>query len=309
MSAAPHTSPSPSLAQERTSTRTPLGLAITTLAMGGALLAGCATPAPPPPPPSPPPPAAVVVEAVPYRPLPPGGAHYVMDIPPRGPDGRRVTVNSNLSDDQLVWNLRSAWNVAALNCLTPEYEPILEGYRAFLTKNVKSLKAVNDRLEKSYTSRFRVRRDAMVARDGYTTQVYNFFAEPAARAGFCRATLDMANRALATPPTDLLAFARANFDGLLMPFDQFFTDYEVYQQASARWDDKWGTLYGASQPGWIAVQQARASGVVVPTVAVQTVIDPVTGLPVPVIPVNEGVVSQPIIEPMAAPPAERKTGQ
>ena len=36
MSAAPHTSPSPSLAQERTSTRTPFGLAITTLAMGGA---------------------------------------------------------------------------------------------------------------------------------------------------------------------------------------------------------------------------------------------------------------------------------
>ncbi|NBB26663.1 hypothetical protein GVM20_16150, partial [Porphyrobacter sp. SLTP] len=51
MSAAPHTSPSPSLAQERTSTRTPFGLAITTLAMGGALLAACATPAPPPPPP------------------------------------------------------------------------------------------------------------------------------------------------------------------------------------------------------------------------------------------------------------------
>jgi hypothetical protein len=297
------------LAQERTSTRTPFRLAITTLAMGGALLAACATPAPPPPPPPPPPPAPVVVEAVPYRPLPPGGAHYVMDIPPRGPDGRRVTVNSNLSDDQLIWNLRSAWNVAALNCLTVEYEPILEGYRAFLTKNVKSLKAVNDRLEKSYTSRFRVRRDAMVARDGYTTQVYNFFAEPAARAGFCRATLDVANRALAAPPTDLLAFARANFDGLLMPFDQFFADYEVYQQASATWDYKWGTLYGASQPGWIAVQQARASGVAVPSVAVQTVIDPVTGLPVPVIPVNEGVISQPVIEPMAAPPAERKTGQ
>ena len=57
------------------------------------------------------------------------------------------------------------------------------------------------------------------------------------------------------------------------------------------------------------LEEARASGIVVPTVAVQTVIDPVTGLPVPVIPVNEGVVSQPIIEPMAAPPAERKTGQ
>ena len=45
-----------------------------------------------------------------------------------------------------------------------------------------------------------------------------------------------------------------------------------------------------------------------PTVAMQSAIDPVTGLPVPVIPVNEGVISQPIVEPMAAQP-ERKSGQ
>jgi hypothetical protein len=174
--------------------------------------------------------------------------------------------------------------------------------------NVKSLKALNDRIEQSYTSRFKVRRDAMVARDGYTTQVYNFFAEPAARAGFCRAALDMANRALAAPPTDPLAFARANFDGLLMPFDQFFTEYEAYQEASSAWDAKWGPQFGASQPGWVAVQQARASGIPVPSAPVQTVVDPVTGLPVPVIPVNEGVVSQPVVEPIATPPG-RKPGQ
>jgi len=283
----------------RSTMRTPFGLTITTLAGGAALLGACATPAPLPPPPPPPPPA-VVVEAVPYRPLPPGGAHYVMNLPARGPDGRRVTVNSNVSGDQLVWNLRSAWNVAALNCLAPEYQPILDGYRAFLTQNVKGLKAVNDRIEKSYTSRFRVKRDAIVARDGYTTQVYNFFAEPAARAGFCRAALDMSNRALAAPPTDPLAFAQANFDGLLMPFEQFFDEYEQYQRASAEWDAKWGTLYGASQPGWVAVQQHRAglvSGAAPgPT---QTVIDPVTGLPVPVIPVTEGVTSQPVVQPIA----------
>lgn len=301
MSAASHTPPNPSASPKPSQHLTPFGLAITALGLGTALLAACAPPPPPPAPPPPPPtPVPVAVESVPYRPLPPGGAHYVMDIPGRGSDGRRVTVNTNLSDDQLVWNLRSAWNVAALNCLAPEYEPILEGYRAFLTRNVKSLKAVNDRIEKSYTSRYRVKRDAIVERDGYTTRVYNFFAEPAARSGFCRAALDMSNRALAAPPTDVLGFARASFDGLLMPFDQFFNEYEAYQQASAAWDDKWGAQYGASQPGWVAVQQARASGIPVPTVAVQTVIDPVTGLPVPVIPVNESVVSQPIIEPIAA---------
>jgi hypothetical protein len=292
MSAAPHTSPS-------IVTRTPFGLAITTLAVGAAILGACATPAPPSPPP---PPAArppAVVEAVPYRPLPPGGAHYVMNLPSRGPDGRRITVNSNLSNDQLVWNLRSAWNVAALNCLAPEYDPILQGYRTFLTKNVKGLKAVNDRIEKSYTSRFRVKRDAMIARDGYTTQVYNFFAEPAARAGFCRAALDMANRALAAPPTDPLAFAQGNFAGLMVPFEQFFDEYEAYQRASAEWDAKWGAMYGASQPGWVAVQQHRSGFATDPAAGVmQTVFDPVTGLPVPVIPVKEGVTSQPVVQPI-----------
>lgn len=289
--------------------RRPFALALTALA-GAAMLAGCAVKTPPPPPPPPPKPKPQVVEAVPYRPLPPGGAHYIMDLPARGPDGRRVTVNSNLSDDQLVWNLRSAWNVAALNCLTAEYEPILNGYRTFLTRNARALTAVNDRLERSYASRHRTRRDAIVARDAYTTKVYNFFAEPAARAGFCRATLDMANRTTAAAPTDPLTFARENFVGLLQPFEQFFDEYEVYQRASAEWDAKWGTMYGASQPGWVAVQQARASGGTIPTVApAQSVVDPATGVAVPVIPVREGVTAQPVVQPIAPKPAPKPKGK
>lgn len=296
MSAFPHTL---SAAPCKTS-RARLGVMITMLGGTAALLAACATPAPSVPPPAPPPPPAAVVEAVPYRPLPPGGAHYVMNLPARGPDGRRVTVNSGLSNDQLVWNLRSAWNVAALNCLAPEYQPILDGYRAFLSKNVRGLKAVNDRIERSYTSRFKTRRDAIVARDAYTTQVYNFFAEPAARAGFCRAALDMATRALAAPPADPLSFAQANFDGLMVPFEQFFDEYEAYQRASAEWDAKWGALYGPSQPGWVAVQQARGGQAAGPAPgAVKAVVDPATGLPVPVIPVTEGVTSQPVVQPIA----------
>jgi hypothetical protein len=156
----------------------------------------------------------------------------------------------------------------------------------------------------------------MVARDGYTTQVYNFFALPAARGGFCRAALDISNRALAAPPTDPLVFARDNFEGLLMPFDQFFNEYEVYEQASGEWDAKWGVLFGPSQPGWVAVQQARASGMPEPGLTsllgqgagVQAVIDPDTGVAVPVVPVTEGVISQPVVEPIAIRP-EGESGQ
>lgn len=314
MSVAPHKAASPMQADKQVR-RTPFGLTITMVATGAALLAACATPAPTPPPPPPPRPAKVV-ETVPYRPLPPGGAHYVMDIPPRGADGKRLTVNSGLNDDHLVWHLRSAWNVAALNCLSPEYEPILEGYRTFLNRNVRPLKAVNDRIEKEYGRKHKTRRDAMVARDGLTTRVYNFFALPAARAGFCRAALDMSNRALAAPPADPLTFARDSFGGLLQPFETFFDEYEAYQRASAEWDAKWGAQYGPSQPGWVAVQQARASGLPVPGVAnltgqgvaVQTVTDPETGVAVPVVPVNENVTSQPVVQPLSEQPP-RSSGQ
>ncbi|MFM7404007.1 MAG: hypothetical protein ACKO1N_07930 [Erythrobacter sp.] len=281
----------------RITARAPFALALKALALGAGLLAGCTTPAPPPPPPPAPPP--VVAEVVPFRPLPPNGAPYVMDLPARGPDGRLLAVNSELSDDQLIWNLRSAWNVAALNCVAAEYDPVLQGYRAFLSKNTRGLKAVNDRLEKSYTSRFRVKRDAIVARDGYITKLYNFFADPSVRSGFCLASLDMANRALAAPPTDLLAFSQSNYQGLLVPFEQFFADYEAYQRASAEWDAKWGARYGPSQPGWVAVQEARAGRMaMMPDSGGQTVIDPVTGLPVPVVPVTEGVTSQPVVQPI-----------
>jgi hypothetical protein len=233
-----------------------------------------------------------------------------MNIPPRGADGRRLTVNSGIDDDHLVWHLRSAWNVAALNCLAPEYEPILQGYRNFLTKNARALKTVNDRIEADYARKHKTKRAAIVARDGLVTKVYNFFALPAARSGFCRAALDMSNRALAAPSTDPLSFARANFDGLLVPFETFFDEYEAYQRASAEWDAKWGAQYGPSQPGWVVVQQARASGQPVPSVVdlsaqgvqVTTVADPATGVAVPVVPVNEGVTSQPVVQPLAKDP-------
>jgi hypothetical protein len=117
-----------------------------------ALLAACAPPPPPPapPPPPPPPPPVVVQEAIPYRPLPPGGADYAMIIPPLGPDGVRVTPNKNLNPDETLWYLRSGWNVAALNCLDPAFEPILEGYRGFLKKYAKKLTATNKALDAQY---------------------------------------------------------------------------------------------------------------------------------------------------------------
>ena len=253
-----------------------------------------------------------VVEAVPYRPIPPGGAAYVMQIPPLNAAGKRMTINRGLSEDERVWHFRSAWNVAALNCLGDPYGPIVEGYRNYIVDNQRILKRVNDRVEQEYRSRERSRRAALLAREEHMTRVYNFFALPSARGEFCRLILDIALEAQANPPEDPIAFALGNFDRLEVPFDRFFLAYEGYQRNSADWDARYGELYGASQPGWVAVQQARANGQPVPsaedddpgdtlstpTAVAGTVTDAETGAEVPIIPVEEGFVSQPVTEPL-----------
>jgi hypothetical protein len=110
---------------------------------------------------------------------------------------------------------------------------------------------------------------------------------------------------------DPIAFALANFGQFEGPFETFFTEYEQYQRNSADWDERFGTLYGASQPGWVAVQEALADGRVLPRVglsdpsamlaspvaATGAVTDPETGAVVPVIPVQENIISQPVVEP------------
>lgn len=273
-----------------------------------AALGACATPAPPPPPPPPPPP----VEVVPFRPIPPTGAAYVMDIPAIGPDGRRITVINGISEDERTWYFRSAWNVAALNCTGPTYQPILDGYSAYIRNNARALKQVNDRIDASYRKDHRVARDAIKAREKTMTTVYNFFALPPARASFCQSALAVANQALATPKYDPAVFAATNFAAMEQPFANFFAAYEKYQRDSAAWDAQYGARYGASQPGYLATQAARQrltvpeAGVSDPTTTTAapvatttTVADPTTGATIPVIPVTPAQQSVPVVQPVA----------
>ena len=167
---------------------------------------------------------------------------------------------------------------------------------------------MNDRIEATYRREHRTRRKTIEAREGDMTAVYNFYALPPARANFCRSMLEMANRYLAAPPSDALAFALANFSSVEAPFDAFFSSYEDYERSSAEWDAKYGARYGASQPGWLAVQRARAEGripranLVAPAAANGAVTDADTGAEIPVVPVNEGFVSQPVVEPIPTEP-------
>ena len=207
--------------------------------LGGAVailsvLVACAPKAPPPPPP-PPPPKPVVY--IPPRPRPPIGAPAGVAVPPVGANGVRQTVNANLSPTQATWNFRSAYNVAALNCLKPEHADILVGYRVFLKTHVRGLKTANRGVDGDYRQRFGA---AFIRpREAYMTQVYNYFAYPPTLAAFCDATLAASRESVTVKRADLAAFSARSLTQLELVFDQFYRSYEQYKTDAALWDAKY----------------------------------------------------------------------
>lgn len=219
--------------------------------VGVALLASCATPPAPPPPPRVAAPAPAPVQ-IPYRPQPPNGASLLTPIPPLGVDGVRMTVNAHLSPAATTWNLRSALNVAALNCMEPQFAAILPAYRDFLTRNEKKLASTNRALDEEFRKRHGSR-DYRNQRDVYMTQVYNYFALPPARESFCNAVVQQSNQYMAAPPQDLDAYAAVALPQLETTFEDFYRRFEAYRIAVADWDSRYGAQYGATQPGYVAV--------------------------------------------------------
>lgn len=216
--------------------------------LGLALLAACG-PTKPVASAPPPPPLVVVVtpepEPIPLRPVPPRSAAENMLVPAIGADGVRVTVNAHLDPMEAVWNLRSGWNVAALNCLDVRYQPVLDGYKALLSKHSKRLTKVNSEIDKQYRKEFGAGTKAIRAREAYNTQVYNYFALPPARDYFCEAALEMSQLALLAPPTDIDAFALTHLPKLEAAFEHLFQDMERYRVDVAQWDARYGPAYAA----------------------------------------------------------------
>lgn len=220
------------------------------------LVASCAAP----PPAAPPPPRAVTV--IPPKPMPPRGAAEGQAIPPVGPDGTRQTVNARLSVAQTTWNVRSALNVAALNCLKPAHADILVGYKAFLKTQAKALTATNRAVDQEFKTRYGS--GYIVPREKFMTQVYNYFALPPTRDAFCDASLSVAREAGAIKKGELDAFAARNLPRLEAVYEAYFREYEAYRAALATWQAAYGSSrgYGAAVAGptqSIAVSAQAAS--------------------------------------------------
>ncbi|MDP3675856.1 MAG: hypothetical protein Q8R44_12305 [Novosphingobium sp.] len=171
-----------------------------------------------------------------------------MFIPAQNSFGVRETINANLTPAQKVWNLRSAMNVAALNCLEPQYAAILENYKVFLKAQTKGLSATNRALDAEFRAKYGATyRDV---RDSYMTQVYNYFALPPTLPRFCGASLAVSNELAAVAPTGLDTFAAGALPRLEAVFDDFFGAFEQYRIDVAQWDAQYGPKYGTTSAGY-----------------------------------------------------------
>ncbi len=173
------------------------------------------------------------------RPIPPNGASHLIELPPVDSDGLRRSVNRGISPAQTTWNLRSAFNVAALNCSNARHAEILPAYRTFLIKNAKTLTTVNKTVDAEFRKKYGS--SYIVKREAYMTAVYNHFALPPTINNFCDAVMAVSREVGTVPSSGLEAFAARSLPNVEVVFDDFYRRYEQYQVELASWEARYGT--------------------------------------------------------------------
>jgi hypothetical protein len=171
-------------------------------------------------------------------PLPPAGASATMRIPLLGPDGVRATPNRGLSPDETIWNLRSAINVAALNCRGPIWDELTANYNKLIGVHKVKLAAATKAVDKEYTVRY-PGQNALRVRDTKSTDLYNYFALPPIKQEFCDTSLAKTRELLVLPTASLQQYsigALADIDGI---FIRFFDAYAQYERDLADWNQRY----------------------------------------------------------------------
>lgn len=203
-----------------------------------AALAACAPKPAPPPPPPPPPPVAKPVVVIPPRPRPPMGSPEGMSIPALTADGVFISVNRNITPAQTIWNLRAAYNVAALNCSGSQRDEITVGYRAFLKTHAKGLATANRKVDAEFKARHGS--GYVARRESYLTEVYNHFALPPTLRDFCNAVAAVNRDAQTVKPAELESFSIRSLPNVEIVFDEFYRRYSTYRTDLASWEARYG---------------------------------------------------------------------
>lgn len=170
------------------------------------------------------------------------GAVADMTIPTADAFGIRETINTNISAEQRLWNLRSALNVAALNCNAPAYVDLVSNYTQFLERYESALRQANLDVAQQFEARYG--REGRAVQDSYMTSVYNYYALPPVQRQFCDAALAQSHAALTVEPDGLPAFSDAALTSIEQIYLDFFAAYEQYEADLALWDRLYGPTRG-----------------------------------------------------------------
>ena len=153
--------------------------------------------------------------------------------PPRAADGSYQTINRGIDPRQAMWHVRAALNVAAIGCRGDADAGLVPAYNAMLTSQRAALATADASVKADFHAR--LGGDWQNAHDVYMTQLYNFFAQPAAKAGFCAAADQVAPQAAAVPAGGFEAFAQTALPQLEAPFLANYRAVDDYRVALAAW--------------------------------------------------------------------------
>lgn len=180
---------------------------------------------------APPPPAPVAQP----MPRPPMNAATGLALPQPAVDGSFATPNRGLSSVATTWHLRAALNVAVLQCAHAG-DPMETQYNAFLKTHKAALARAHDALKaeyrKAHGSNWQDRFD------DEQTRLYNFYAQPPARAAFCRTAAPLIASAATTPVGGLDTFAAPALASLDKPFTDFYRAYAQYRSDLVAWQSQ-----------------------------------------------------------------------
>ena len=183
-------------------------------------------------------------QPVPPRPTPPYNAAPSLIVPPLEADGVRASVDRKITPALMVWNLRAAWNVAALDCPQPQYVELSDGYRTFLKAHARALAAANSKTAAEFRQHYHGKGSSI--HDSYMTTVYNHFALPPTLPYFCAAVAAMARDAAKLKGPSLTQFAQRELPSIEIVFDEFYEQYDKYRRDAAAWDRQYGVVAPAT---------------------------------------------------------------
>lgn len=126
----------------------------------------------------------------------------------------------------MVWTLRSALNVAALQCQFAPGLLSVENYNIVLDNHKDELKASFDTISRYFTRTAKGIKPGQMAMDRHGTRTYSAFTAVGAQYGFCQTAAEVATRAVYAPRGGLYQVAVTDMSALrnaLVPWgEQYF---------------------------------------------------------------------------------------